>query len=57
MIDKKPKKIVEESRDSEDDEDFDSKDKCEAIADECTYDVLEEFESDGYTLTEEDDVS
>ena len=57
MIDKKPKKIVEESRDSEDDEDFDSKDKCEAIADECTYEVLEEFESDGYTLTEEDDVS
>ena len=57
MIDKKPRKIVEESNDSEDDEDFDSKNKCEEIADECTYEVLEEFESDGYTLTEEDDVS
>ena len=28
MIDKKPRKIVEESNASEDDEDFDPKDKC-----------------------------
>ena len=57
MIGKKPKIIVEESSNSEDDEDFDSKDNCEEIVDECTYELLEEFDSDGYTLTEEDDVS
>ena len=57
MIGKKPPKIVEESSDSEDDEYFDPKDNFEEIADECTYEVQEEFESDGYTLTEEVDVS
>ena len=57
MIDTKPRKIVEESNDSEDDEDVDPKDKCEEIAYECTYEVLEEFESDCCNLTEEGDVS
>ena len=55
MIGKNPQKIVEDSSDSEDDEDFDPKDNCEETPDECTYEVLEEFESDGYTLTTEDD--
>ena len=57
MIGKKPPKIVEESSDSEDDEYFDPKDNFEEIVDECTYEVLEEFESDGCNLIEEGDVS